>query len=97
MLLDRFYKNQVHFLCRFCGAEIGHFKGDDLIRNASFQQALVKLSTGQFYSFNGCVECVKGLSENQIQDAFDLDPATPEKGHAKILIETVKILKKDQK
>jgi hypothetical protein len=96
MLLKTFYKDQHHFLCRFCAVSIGVFGGKTLERLPNFIQVLVSLSTGQQYQLNGCKECLtSGTPINLIQKAFDMDPSTPKKGYAKVILDSLIILKKE--
>lgn len=85
--LKSFYKENEHFVCRFCCAPIGEWKKGKLERNKEFTQARATLDMpGIVYQFNGCKGCVKeDMDLELIQEAFDLDPSTPKKGYAKVL------------
>lgn len=79
-VIASFYYPPVHFLCRFCAQSIGKFVGRQIKHLENFRQLKVELSSGQFYQFTACRDCVK----EEISDAHILQSLIND-GHNKDL------------
>lgn len=74
-MMKPFFVPGAYHVCRFCRTPIKKLKDGKLVPLANFAQMMIPYAEGGFFNINGCLDCLKSRTFEEMSCACEEDPA----------------------